>query len=222
LPVRKTDSNETPRNKQRAAFLPHLDVLAHTGRSLLVARELRRRGWGIHFCGAGKYERIVREAGFDVKPLPEMPAEGLVAESRRGRRWPFHSPAQIRPFVEAELSCLEEAPVDVVVFDHRYTAGISAEIAGLPRVSITNIWWTPYDATGMGLAETHPVFASLPRLRFLRRFPGADALGNTLARVMFKRWFRGRRGDTARHPRTRPRQRPTPALPFRGPPGLGT
>jgi UDP:flavonoid glycosyltransferase YjiC (YdhE family) len=169
-------------------FMPHMDVLAHTGRSLLVAQALRARGAEAVFAGAGKYARLVREAGFEVHDLPEITANQLVAESRRGRRWPFHSPEQVRPFVAAEMQLLRRVQPALVVFDHRYTAGISAEIAGLKRVSITNIWWTPWDAAGMGLAETHPLFATFPRLRFIRRFGWADPLGDYLASVMFRRW----------------------------------
>ena len=170
------------------AELPHLDVLAHTGRSLLVARALTGSGWRAVFGGAGKYAELIRQAGLDCRALPEMPASELVTESRRGKRWPFHSAGQIRPFVEAELALVRETKPDVIVFDHRYTAGISAEIAAVRRVSITNLWWTRYDATGMGLAETHPLFAACPTLRFIRRFGWADGLGNALARKMFRRW----------------------------------
>lgn len=171
-------------------FMPHMDVLAHTGRSLLVAQALRAGGAEAAFAGAGKYAGLVREAGFEIHDLPEMTANRLVAESRRGRRWPFHSAEQVRPFVAAELELLRRLQPALVVFDHRYTAGISAEIAGLKRVSITNIWWTPWDAAGMGLAETHPLFAGFPRLRFIRRFGWAESLGDYLASVMFRRWIK--------------------------------
>jgi len=190
--VDQTDSSK-PASAPRCGvlFMPHLDVLAHTGRCLLVARALRREsGMEVHFAGAGKYERLVREAGFKVHQLPEMSAAELVRESRRGRRWPFHSTGQVRPFVDAETQLLRRLQPRLVVFDHRYTAGISAEIARLARVSITNIWWTPWTAAGMGLAETHPLFARLPRLRFIRRFAWADRLGDYLASRMFRRWIK--------------------------------
>lgn len=185
--------------ERTAIFTPHLDVLAHTGRSVLVARELSRRGWRVTFAGAGKYARIASEAGFEVRRLPEMPARELVSESLRGKRWPFHDEEQIRPFVEAETALFREVRPDAVVFDHHYTAGISAEIAEIPRISITNIWWTPYDATKMGLPETHPVFLAMPRLAFLRRIPGMQAAGNALARVMFARWARPYNAVRARY-----------------------
>jgi len=182
----QTQASRTP--ERRALFLPHLDVLAHTGRSLLVARELSARGWSVSFAGAGKYENLVTAAGLEVRALPEMAASELVRQSRRGRRWPFHSPEQVRPFVAAELKLLESLRPAVVVFDHRYTAGTSAEILRLPRASITNLWWTPYDATGMGLPETHPIFVSAPWLSFVRSFAWARAAGGRLTAALFARW----------------------------------
>jgi len=175
---------------RRALFLPHLDVLAHTGRSLLIARELVRRGWFVAFGGEGRYARLVSGAGIEVKPLPEMPATALVRESRSGRRWPFHSADQIRPFVAAEVECMKKFHPDVVVFDHRYSAGTSAEVMRIPRVAITNLWWTPYDTIGMGLPETYPLFIAMPRLRFIRRYAIARAVAKRVTSFMFWRWIK--------------------------------
>ncbi len=188
--MKQTDKNSPPCRPRSVLFMPHMDVLAHTGRSLLVACALRQMGIEAAFAGAGRYAGLPAEEGFAVYDLPEMSAAELVKQSRRGRRWPFHSARQLRPFVLAEVDLLRRLKPRLVVFDHRYTAGMSAEIGGLPRVSITNIWWTPWDATGMGLAETHPLFAAAPRLRFIRRLWGAHRLGNHMASVMFSRWIR--------------------------------
>lgn len=179
-----------PGNPSRALFLPHLDVLAHTGRSLLIAQRLRDQGWEAIFAGAGRYQRLVSEAGFECRMLPEMSAPELVQESRRGSRWPFHDCEQIRPFIRAELDLYRAVSPDVVVFDHRYTAGTSAEIAEIRRIAVTNVSWTPYVRDGMGLAETHPLFNRAPSLRFLRRFGWANSVGDMLANSMFRAWIK--------------------------------
>jgi hypothetical protein len=74
----------------------------------------------------------VREAGFETRALPEVPAD--VFRTDQGLRW--LTPSYFEQNVDAERSILAEEKPDAVVFDFRFTTALSARLSDLPSASI--------------------------------------------------------------------------------------
>lgn len=75
---------------------------------------------------------MVRNAGFEARPLPEVPGNVF----RRDKGWRWLTASYFNQNINAERSILAEESPDVVVFDFRFTTAVSAHLANLPSVSI--------------------------------------------------------------------------------------
>ena len=175
---------------KKILFLTNLDVLAHTGRCLLIANELNKKKIKVFFAGNGRYCFLVKKNKFELYNIPEILTDEIVKNSEKGRKWPLTSVSKIDSLVRADLSVISKIKPDLIVFDHRYITSISCRIAKIPSVSVTNIWWTNYSKIKIGLPETHPIFLNFKQLRLLKNLPFLENVGNKLTKVLFKKWAR--------------------------------
>jgi UDP:flavonoid glycosyltransferase YjiC (YdhE family) len=114
----------------KALFVPFAPSLAHVSRCLAVAEAWRTRGHTATFAVGPERADLVRAAGFDARPLPEVP--GAVFRTG-GLSW--MSPAYFADNLAAEQGILAEVAPDVVVFDFRFTTSLAARMAGRPSVT---------------------------------------------------------------------------------------
>jgi len=115
----------------KALFVPFAPSLAHVSRCLAVAEAWRARGHSALFAVGPEKESLVRAAGFDTRPLPEVSAETF---RTAGLQW--MSREYFADNLAAETTILAEAAPDVVVSDFRFTTSLSARLAGRPSASI--------------------------------------------------------------------------------------
>lgn len=125
-------------------FMPEGNILAHVGRSLSIARALTRRGLNVSFAASGKHAFRLREPGRTVLPIYTPPREELLGRLRRGGS--AFTEDELRRCAEAEIRLLRELEPAVVVGDFRPSLCISAPVAGVPYVCVTNTVWTRYCA----------------------------------------------------------------------------
>jgi MGT family glycosyltransferase len=121
---------------------PFGDTLAHTVRLLEVAKVLRLSGHWVIFASDGLYLSIVREAGFPAESLIEVDVEWFLRQTRRGRL-PI-SVGMVDCMVREELALFEKVRPDIIVRDMAMATRTSAEVAGLPLVSLINAYQTRY------------------------------------------------------------------------------
>jgi MGT family glycosyltransferase len=115
---------------------------------LEVSKALREMGYRALFAGDGEPLSLARKSGFEVRTLPDMDLEWALAHIGE-KPEVLHPTSRIERWVEQELALLREVQPDAVLDDGRLTAGISAELFGLPRISIVNAYFTPYAASGL-------------------------------------------------------------------------
>lgn len=123
-------------------------VMAHVVRPLEVGLALRDLGYRVIFAGDGQPLELARRAGFEVRPLPEIDLEWAMARMEQEPHV-LHPVERIEQWVQAELALLKELRPVAILDDGRLTGGISAALAGLPRISITNAYVTPYAVNGL-------------------------------------------------------------------------
>jgi UDP:flavonoid glycosyltransferase YjiC (YdhE family) len=115
----------------KALFVPFAPSLAHVSRCLAVAEAWRAKGHVAVFAVGPERTEMVQTAGFEAHPVPEVP--GAIFRTDRGFQW-LTREHFIQNLV-VEQGILADVNPDVVVFDFRFTTGMSARLAGLPSVS---------------------------------------------------------------------------------------
>jgi MGT family glycosyltransferase len=124
------------------------NILAHVGRSVLIANALRDMGYRVVFAGGGSYFKLVKDYGFETLPLAHLKTEIIIKSIRRVflgvGLW---TEDRLDEFVRDELRLYDELKPDLVLHDTRPSIPISARIAGIPCVSVTNAYLTWYGTT---------------------------------------------------------------------------
>jgi len=124
-------------------FIPVGLGLAHAGRLIMIARRLKKERMNIIFGAGTDAIDLMRREHFKYEVIPEFPKE--IYEKNLKNNNPFvYTQKIIEEFVRAELNLYRKVKPDLIVYDARFTARISAEIAGIKTISICNANMTPY------------------------------------------------------------------------------
>jgi UDP:flavonoid glycosyltransferase YjiC (YdhE family) len=110
-----------------------------------VSKELKDRGYEIIFAGESQKIKFIQQEGFKVLPLYEPDPEMLYGNIRKGKL-KFVTDTEVETMIEADLDLYKKIKPDVVITDGRFTAPISAHIAGLKHIAIVNVSSTEYRA----------------------------------------------------------------------------
>jgi UDP:flavonoid glycosyltransferase YjiC (YdhE family) len=128
----------------RILVLAYFHGLGHLMRSMAVAVALQERGHSVLFACAEQAIDIPQSAGLRCHTIRELPPfsveENKVqsiqpAQSGRSR---LADPFYLQQCLEDELALINSFSPNMILFDFRITAGISAAQAGIPSLSIFN------------------------------------------------------------------------------------
>lgn len=147
-------------------FMAEAVTLAHVARPLALARTLDWQRYEVHFACAPGYDAFL--AGFEGRrhALDSISSAQFLAALAAGR--PVYDAATLGRYVEDDVALLNRVRPDLVVGDFRLSLSVSARLAGLPYIGLSNAYWSPY-------VEQHYTVPSLPLSRLLP-IPVADAL----------------------------------------------
>jgi len=187
--------------KARVLFVAEAVTLAHVARPATLAAALDRARWDVHFAHHPRYRHLLGATAFEEHPLHSIEPADFVAALASGR--PLYDTATLQRYVEEEAALLRELRPDVVVGDFRLSLPVSAQLAGIPCITLANACWSPYTrqhypvpdlplTRALGVRAGQLLFAaarplafalhSLP-MRALRRRHGLPGLGLSLQRV---------------------------------------
>jgi len=163
------------RKTYRILFAPASNILAHVGRCVVLARELKARGHSIIFAGTPKFLRdpaVVRPGEFQIHLIDDYDAEEGLEILRK--LWKTPRKESLREHVQSELEMLDEVRPDVVINDFRLTMYLSARLRGIPVISLLGgRWLVQYAAKPFKAPRTHPLY---PLMRRLLGEKGTDAV----------------------------------------------
>jgi UDP:flavonoid glycosyltransferase YjiC (YdhE family) len=142
-------------------------TLAHVARPVVLARGLDPARFEVVLASEPRYEALWRDLGLAVRPIRSIAPDRFLAALAEGS--PLYDLETLRGYVREDLQVLREVAPDVVVGDFRLSLSVSARVAGIPYLAITNAYWSPYARV--------PI--PMPELPMTRR------LGVPLARVLF-------------------------------------
>lgn len=109
----------------------------------MIAKELKKSGINIHFGAGSDAIALMKREGLAFSEIPEFPKE-IYDKKMKHNNFFVYTRKIIETFVRAEIELYDKIKPDLIVYDSRYTARISAEIKGVKTVSITNANLTPY------------------------------------------------------------------------------
>lgn len=153
--------------QKRILFFGEAVTLAHVARPMVLARSLDPTRFAVELACHPRFAALFPEAGFPVRPIDTIPSTQFEAALAAGK--PVYDTATLRAYVKEDLRLIEAFCPDAVVGDFRLSLAVSAAVAGVPYLNLTNAYWSPY-----------------ARLRFpVPELPLTRMLGVRLGQVLF-------------------------------------
>ncbi len=128
--------------KRRVIFFAEPATLAHVVRPLVLAQALDRERFEVSFATGTDFRHHIESAGLDVRDLWCMGTRAYLAAVSAGR--PVFPYEVLERYVEDDLRVIGEFRPDVIVGDFRLSLAVSARLAKIPYVGISNAYWSPY------------------------------------------------------------------------------
>jgi UDP:flavonoid glycosyltransferase YjiC (YdhE family) len=156
-------------------FIVESVTLAHPARAGTLAQSLDPARYDVHLVSDPRYLALFDEWEFPVRPIRSI--ESRVFQNRLANGDPLYTTVELRQYVDEDLRVLNEWKPDLVVGDFRLSLSVSARLAGIPYVTVTNAHWSPY---------ARPYFL-VPELPITERFGPrlAQGLFNLIRPVVF-------------------------------------
>ncbi len=126
----------------KVLFIAEAVTLAHVGRSIRLASILHANGTDVELACDSRYRVFLSGLDFPIRAIQSIPTDTFLDALARGR--PVFPLATLTAYVAEDLSILRESKADVVVGDFRLSLSVSARVAGIPYVNVTNAYWSPY------------------------------------------------------------------------------
>ncbi|MBJ7314374.1 glycosyl transferase family 1 [Rugamonas sp. CCM 8940] len=166
--------------RKKILFVAEAVTLAHLARPLALAAALDPARFAAQLACADGYAQFLAAGAPPRWRLHSIAPAQFLAALAAGR--PVYEVGTLRRYVEDDLHVFKQARPDLVVGDFRLSLSISARLAGLPYVALSNAYWSPYVRQRYPLPDI-----PLARLRPLALAGGLFYLARPLAFAMHTR-----------------------------------
>ena len=147
-----------PDARRRVLFVGEAVTLAHVARPVALARKLVLRGYRPIVAADPRFAALCPAAGWDTMEIRSIPTADFLRALAHGK--PVYELETLERYVADDLALLATTRPDVVVGDFRISLAVSARLAGVPYINISNAYWSPY-------ARPHWRAPTMPWSRFL-------------------------------------------------------
>lgn len=131
--------------RKRVLFFAEPATLAHVVRPTVLAGALSQRGYDVQIATGSDFEQIAAGSGLVVRRLDCIGTEAYLSAVRASR---IVFPLDVlERYVLDDRRHIADFEPDVVVGDFRLSLSVSARLAGVPYISISNAYWSPYAST---------------------------------------------------------------------------
>ncbi|MFT7774354.1 glycosyltransferase [Roseateles sp.] len=159
----------------RIALFAEAVTLAHVARPIALARAIAPRGHKLMLACDPRYAAFTADGPWQREDIRSIPGAQFNEALAKGT--PVYDLDTLDAYVREDLRLLEAFKPDLVVGDFRLSLSVSARLAGVPYMAITNAYWMPQYEGGYAL----PV---IPLSRMLP-LPLAAALFHTFRPLAF-------------------------------------
>ncbi len=158
-----------------------LDMAAHYLRCLELCKKLRKQ-FEIVFAYSPKYEKFVRNRGFEMFDVENFDSEEVTASAFRFDFSWLNVP-NIERVLYSQIKAIKEHKPNLVLGDAAFTLKMATERTALPYVSLLNGYMTMYCRVTRQVSPSHPAYPyskTLPKRVF-------DRLTRIIEHVMFEK-----------------------------------
>ena len=117
--------------------LPYTHTLSHLSRPLEISKYLKAKGHDIHFAGNSQKIDFIKAEDFELHPLFEPNPITLFGNIRKGKIKFIENNIVIK-MIDQDLDLFKSIRPDIIISDGRFSAMISAQLAGIKHISIVN------------------------------------------------------------------------------------
>lgn len=144
----------------RVLFFAETVTLAHLARPIALARGLDPAGCAISIACDPRYQRFLADTPWQPLPLDSISSQQFLQALAQGK--PVYDAETLRRYVKEDLHLIDQVKPDVIIGDFRLSLSISARLAAIPYLTITNAYWSPYFAGNGFPLPVLPVSKTLP------------------------------------------------------------
>ena len=145
--------------RRRVLFIGEAVTLAHVARPVALARKLVARGWRPIVAADPRFAALCPPEGWETAETRSIPTAAFLRALARGK--PVYDLATLERYVEDDLALLSAVRPAVVVGDFRISLAVSARVARVPYINVSNAYWSPH-ARPSWRAPTMPWSRFLP------------------------------------------------------------
>ena len=117
-------------------------TLAHVGRPIALANGLDPTRFEVNFACDERHRLWLADSPWPYKPLRSIGSDRFLRAVAKGG--PLFDAKTLESYVAADLELIAQVRPDVIVGDFRLSLSISARLAKVPYVAISNAYWSPY------------------------------------------------------------------------------
>lgn len=146
----RTGRGQGPR---RVLFFGEAVTLAHVSRPVALARALDPERYQAIVACDPRFRRLCGEDGLPFRAIRSVSSERFLHSLATGS--PVYDMDTLREYVGEDLDVIRSVAPDAIVGDFRLSLSISARLANVPYMAITNACWSPYANRDIPLGD-HP------------------------------------------------------------------
>lgn len=128
--------------RRRILFIAESVTLAHVARAAALARTLDPERFDVHLACDRRYLHLFQKLPATVQPIRSIGSEEFQDRLRKGS--PLYTADELRTYVKQDLRLLADLNPDAVIGDFRLSLSVSARVASVPYLTLTNAYWSPY------------------------------------------------------------------------------
>ncbi len=146
--------------KARVLIFAEAVTLAHVARPLALARALDPSRYEVVLACDPRARWALGDFPGRVLPIASIPSGQFLRALAVGR--PVYDEATLTRYVEDDARILKDVRPDVVVGDFRLSLSVSARLARVRYLAISNAYWSPYYAGARYVVPEHPTTRFVP------------------------------------------------------------
>lgn len=127
--------------KRRVLFFAEPATLAHVARPVMLASSLDPGEFDVGVATGTDFRALAEQAGLTVADLRCIGSRAYLDAVSAGR--PVYPLGTLQAYVEDDLRLIAGFRPDVVVGDFRLSLAVSARLARVPFIAVSNAYWSP-------------------------------------------------------------------------------